>query len=92
MGSLHYAKFTTNHLNVKLRCLKTNPIFKQPKQQFSTYVGANCAFISLYKTTVDIHPQEMRNIGLVGLVLSLHHPLITVSTLEPSQLQKKLQE
>ena len=65
-GSMHYAKFTSNQPNVKLRCLKINQIFWRS-------VGANCAFTYLHKKVVQVHPQEMRNNGLIGLVLILQH-------------------
>ena len=72
-GSLHYAKCTSNHPRVKLRCLMINPIFNHPKHHFSRSFGANCSFTYLHKTIMQIHLQETMNNGFVGLVLSLHH-------------------
>jgi hypothetical protein len=46
----------------------------------------------LHKTFVEKHPQETKNNGLVGLVLSLHHLYAHRLVVEPSQLQRKLQE
>ena len=70
---MHYAKSTSNHPSVKLRRLRINPIFNQPKHHFLRLVGTNCSFTYLHKTVMEIHPQETMNNGLVGLVLSLHH-------------------
>ena len=72
-GSLHYGKSTSNHPSVKLRRLIINPICNQPKHHSSKSAWANCLFTDLHKTTVEIYPQETKNNGLVGLVLSLHH-------------------
>ena len=74
-GSLHYAKSTSNHPSAKLRRLRVNPIFNQPKHYISRSVGANHSFTYLHKIVVEIHAQETKNNnGLVGLVLtSLHH-------------------
>jgi hypothetical protein len=58
---------------VKLRRLKTNPIFNEPKHHYSRSTGANCSFTYLHKTIVEIHMQDTNNDGIVGLVLSLHH-------------------
>ena len=72
-GSMHYAKSIWNHPSVKLRRFIINPICNQPKHHFSRSVGANYSFTYIYKTIMLIHPQETKNNGLVGLVLSLHH-------------------
>ena len=71
--SLHYAKSTSNHGNVKLRRLRFNPTSNQPKHHSLRFVGANCSFTYLLKTIIEIHPQETKKNSLVGLVLSLHH-------------------
>ena len=71
-GPLRYARSTSNHPSVKLRRLKTNPIFNQPKHHFRKSDGANCSFTYPHKKIVEIRPRETNN-GLVGLVLDLHH-------------------
>ena len=73
MGSLHHAKSTSNHPSVKMRRLIINPTFNQPMQQILRDAEANYSFTYMHKTIVEIHPQETRSNGLVGLVLSLHH-------------------
>jgi len=69
----HFAKSTSNHPTVKLRCLIINPTFNQQKLQFPRFAEANCLFTYLHKILVEIHLQETRNNRIVGLLLSLHH-------------------
>jgi hypothetical protein len=71
-GSLHYARPTSNHPRVKLRCLRNNLIFILQKNHSLRSTGANGSFTYMHKLVVEIYPQETRNNGLVGLILSLH--------------------
>ena len=70
---MYNGKSTLNHLSVKLRHLKTNPIFNEPKHHSSRSVGANYSSTYLHKIIVEIHLQETMNNDLVSLVLRLHH-------------------
>jgi hypothetical protein len=54
-------KSTSNHPSVKLRRLKLNLTFNQPKHHSLRLVGANCSFTYLHKTIVKKHLQETRS-------------------------------
>ena len=84
--------YLRNYPSVKLRRLIINLIFNRPKHHSSRFAGANCSFANIHKTIVEIHPQKTKNNGLSALYLVSTTSLITVSLVEPSRLQRKLQE
>ena len=93
-GSLHYAKSTSNHPIVKLRPLIINQIFNQPNQHFLELLGHIVHSHTCTKQSWKYIRKRWGTMVLSALYLYLASTtsFITVSIVEPSPLQRKLQE
>ena len=91
-GSLHSAKITSSHTNVKLRRLWINPIFNQPKHHFLRSAGQIVHSYTCIKPLWKYIHKRPWTMVLSALYLASTTSLIIISAIEPSRLQRKLQE